>query len=84
MTASDIQSMTVADLRPTIATRRNTSCVSRVRVQIAEVYERGISLLQQVERYKHYLSICNSTPWELLTRVALKARGGIPRSTHPN
>jgi len=74
--------------------------------QIADVYERGISLnviskayglpglrigwiasqdtslLQKVERYKHYLSICNSAPSELLTLVALKARCGILARNH--
>ena len=74
--------------------------------QIADVYERGISLnviskayglpglrigwiasqdtslLQKVERYKHYLSICNSAPSELLTLVALKARGAILARNH--
>jgi aspartate/methionine/tyrosine aminotransferase len=74
--------------------------------QIADVYERGVSLnviskayglpglrigwiasqdtslLQKVERYKHYLSICNSAPSELLTLVALKARGGILARNH--
>ena len=74
--------------------------------QIADIYERGISLnviskayglpglrigwiasqdtslLQKVERYKHYLSICNSAPSELLTLVALKARGAILARNH--
>lgn len=74
--------------------------------QIADIYERGISLnviskayglpglrigwiasqdlslLQKVERYKHYLSICNSAPSELLTLVALKARSGILARNH--
>ena len=74
--------------------------------QIADVYERGISLnviskayglpglrigwiasqdtslLQKVERYKHYLSICNSAPSELLTLVALKARSDILARNH--
>ena len=69
--------------------------------QVADVYERGISLnvmskayglpglrigwlacqdrafLQQCERYKHYLSICNSAPSELLAEIALKARDTI-------
>lgn len=69
--------------------------------QVADVYERGISLnvmsksyglpglrigwlacpdrefLQQCERYKHYLSICNSAPSELLAEIALKAREAI-------
>lgn len=69
--------------------------------QVADVYERGISLnvmsksyglpglrigwlacqdrafLQECERYKHYLSICNSAPSELLAEIALKAREAI-------
>lgn len=69
--------------------------------QIADIYERGISLnvmskayglpalrigwiasqdkdlLQSVERYKHYLSICNSGPSEVLALIALKARETI-------
>ncbi len=74
--------------------------------QIADLYERGVSLnviskayglpglrigwiasqdlslLQKVERYKHYLSICNSAPSELLTLIALKARGSILSRNH--
>jgi aspartate/methionine/tyrosine aminotransferase len=66
--------------------------------QVADAYERGISLnvmsksyglpglrigwlacrdrvfLAECERYKHYLSICNSAPSELLAEIALKAR----------
>ena len=66
--------------------------------QVADVYERGVSLnvmsksyglpglrigwlacqdrafLQACEHYKHYLSICNSAPSELLAEIALKAR----------
>lgn len=69
--------------------------------QIADIYERGISLnvlskayglpglrigwiasqdrdlLQKVERYKHYLSICNSGPSEAMALIALKARDKI-------
>ena len=69
--------------------------------QIADVYEKGISLnvmskayglpglrigwmaskdkevLQSVERYKHYLSICNSAPSEVLSMIALKNRESI-------
>ncbi|KPF81932.1 aminotransferase class I/II-fold pyridoxal phosphate-dependent enzyme [Novosphingobium sp. AAP93] len=69
--------------------------------QVADVYERGVSLnvmsksyglpglrigwlacqdrafLQSCERYKHYLSICNSAPSELLAEIALKARAAI-------
>ena len=69
--------------------------------QIADIYEKGISLnvmskaygmpglrvgwiaspdldlLQKTERYKHYLSICNSAPSERLSLIALKARDQI-------
>ena len=69
--------------------------------QVADVYERGVSLnvmsksyglpglrigwlacqdrafLQECERFKHYLSICNSAPSELLAEIALKAREAI-------
>ncbi|MEM8703269.1 MAG: aminotransferase class I/II-fold pyridoxal phosphate-dependent enzyme [Pseudomonadota bacterium] len=69
--------------------------------QIADIYERGISLnvmskayglpglrigwvasqerdlLQRLERFKHYLSICNSGPSEVLALIALKARRKI-------
>jgi aspartate/methionine/tyrosine aminotransferase len=69
--------------------------------QVADVYERGVSLnvmskayglpglrigwlacrtrafLEECERYKHYLSICNSAPSELLAEIALKAREPI-------
>lgn len=34
-------------------------------------------LLVRFERYKHYLSICNSAPSEMLARIALKARERI-------
>lgn len=69
--------------------------------QIADIYERGVSLnvmskaygfpglrvgwlacqdrdlLVKCERYKHFLSICNSAPSELLAEIALKAREPI-------
>lgn len=69
--------------------------------QIADIYEKGISLnvlskayglpglrvgwiasqdlelLQLVEDYKHYLSMCNSAPSEYLTTVALRNREPI-------
>lgn len=69
--------------------------------QVADVYERGISLnvlskayglpglrigwiatkdhslLQRMERYKHYLSICNSAPSEYLATVALQVKEKI-------
>lgn len=74
--------------------------------QIADIYERGISLnvmskayglpglrigwiasqdnelLQKVERYKHYLSICNSGPSEMLALIALRAREKILARNH--
>ena len=36
-------------------------------------------MLVRFERYKHYLSICNSAPSEVLARIALKAREVILR-----
>jgi aspartate/methionine/tyrosine aminotransferase len=69
--------------------------------QVADVYERGISLnvmskayglaglrigwlacqdramLVRFERFKHFLSICNSAPSEVLARIALKSREKI-------
>lgn len=69
--------------------------------QVADLYERGLSLnvmskayglpglrigwiacqdrdlLVRMERMKHYLSICNSAPSEVLARIALKARDRI-------
>jgi len=69
--------------------------------QVADVYEKGVSLnvmskayglpglrigwiatrdralLQGMERYKHYLSICNSAPSEFLATVALQGRDQI-------
>jgi aspartate/methionine/tyrosine aminotransferase len=69
--------------------------------QVADVYEKGISLnvmskayglpglrigwlsckdhdfLQRCERYKHFLSICNSAPSEALAEIALKHREEI-------
>ena len=74
--------------------------------QIADVYERGLSLnvmskayglpglrigwlatpdselLLRLERYKHYLSICNSAPSERLALIALKARETILTRNH--
>jgi aspartate/methionine/tyrosine aminotransferase len=35
---------------------------------------RDRALLARMERYKHYLSICNSAPSELLAEIALKSR----------
>jgi aspartate/methionine/tyrosine aminotransferase len=74
---------------------------SRRIAQVADIYEKGLSLnvmskayglpglrigwiacrnrdlLLHMERYKHYLSICNSAPSEVLARIALKARDRI-------
>lgn len=38
---------------------------------------RDHELLQRMERHKHYLSICNSRPAEVLATIALKAREPI-------
>lgn len=38
---------------------------------------RDRDLLSRLERAKHYTSICNAAPSEVLARVALKARDGI-------
>ncbi|MCG8639471.1 MAG: aminotransferase class I/II-fold pyridoxal phosphate-dependent enzyme [Desulfobacterales bacterium] len=70
-------------------------------MQVADIYEKGISLnvmskayglpglrigwtasqdkalLLRLERYKHYLSICNSAPSEQLALIALKNRDKI-------
>jgi aspartate/methionine/tyrosine aminotransferase len=70
----------------------------RQMVQVADIYEKGLSLnvmskayglsglrigwiasadralLVKMERFKHYLSICNSAPSEVLARIALKNR----------
>jgi len=69
--------------------------------QVADVYEKGLSLnvmskaygfsglrigwimtkdtklLQKMERYKHYLSICNAAPSERLAIIALRAKDRI-------
>jgi len=74
--------------------------------QIADVYERGISLnvlskayglpglrigwmatqdsdiLLKLERYKHYLSICNSAPSERLAVIALQAQKKLFARNH--
>jgi aspartate/methionine/tyrosine aminotransferase len=74
--------------------------------QIADVYERGLSLnvmskayglpglrigwiasqdkdvLSKMERAKHYLSICNSAPSEILAQIALKSREKILQRNH--
>jgi aspartate/methionine/tyrosine aminotransferase len=73
----------------------------RQTAQIADLYEKGLSLnvmskayglsglrigwiatadralLVKMERLKHYLSICNSAPSEVLARIALKNRASI-------
>lgn len=38
---------------------------------------RDNDMLRRFERYKHYLSICNSAPSEFLARIALKASASI-------
>lgn len=70
-------------------------------VQVAEIYEKGLSLnvlskaygvpglrigwiasqdkdvLLRLERYKHYLSICNSRPSEILAKIVLRNKAQI-------
>ncbi|MBT6036552.1 MAG: aminotransferase class I/II-fold pyridoxal phosphate-dependent enzyme [Kordiimonadaceae bacterium] len=38
---------------------------------------RDHDILQDIERYKHFLTICNSAPSEILSLIALKARDKI-------
>lgn len=38
---------------------------------------RDREILPRLERYKHYLSICNSAPSEVLARIALEHRDSI-------
>ena len=46
-------------------------------LRIGWIMCRDRDLLQKMERYKHYLSICNSAPSEWLTVIALRARETI-------
>ncbi len=46
-------------------------------VRIGWLACREVELLRRCERYKHYLSICNSAPSEVLARIALQAREQI-------
>ena len=46
-------------------------------LRIGWMASRDNDLLQKVEKYKHYLSICNSGPSEALALIALKARDQI-------
>jgi aspartate/methionine/tyrosine aminotransferase len=48
-------------------------------LRIGWVASRDHALLARMESMKHYLSICNSAPSEVLARIALKARDGILR-----
>ena len=46
-------------------------------LRIGWIMSKDIGLLQKMERYKHYLSICNSAPSERLAIIALKAKNQI-------
>lgn len=46
-------------------------------LRIGWIVTKEPELLQKMERYKHYLSICNSAPSERLAIIALKAREKI-------
>lgn len=46
-------------------------------LRIGWIASRDHALLSRMEKTKHYLSICNSRPSEVLAGIALKAREGI-------
>ena len=46
-------------------------------LRIGWIMTKNIELLQKMERYKHYLSICNAAPSEQLAIIALKAKDRI-------
>ena len=46
-------------------------------LRIGWIASRDTDMLQRFERYKHYLSICNSAPGERLAMIALQARERI-------
>lgn len=46
-------------------------------LRIGWIMTKDTDILQKMERYKHYLSICNSAPGERLAIIALKARHQI-------
>lgn len=46
-------------------------------LRIGWIVTRDRAVLQKMERYKHYLSICNSAPSEFLALAALKSRDKI-------
>ena len=48
-------------------------------LRIGWIASRDQTLLARMERMKHYLSICNSAPSEVLARIALKARNQLLR-----
>jgi len=46
-------------------------------LRIGWIASQDTEVLSKMERYKHYLSICNSAPSEYLARIALKVRDTI-------
>ncbi|MEM7279557.1 MAG: aminotransferase class I/II-fold pyridoxal phosphate-dependent enzyme [Pseudomonadota bacterium] len=46
-------------------------------VRVGWLASKDTAFLQRAERYKHYLSICNSAPSERLALIALKARDAL-------
>lgn len=46
-------------------------------LRIGWITSRDRELLSRLERAKHYTTICNSAPSEILARIAIKARGAI-------
>ncbi len=48
-------------------------------LRIGWIAAKDREMLSRMERVKHYLSICNSAPSEVLAQIALKTRNGILR-----
>ena len=46
-------------------------------LRVGWIASKDTNVLQRIERYKHYLSICNSAPSERLAVIALKNRDKI-------
>lgn len=46
-------------------------------LRIGWIVSKDVQILSKMERYKHYLTICNSAPSERLAIIALKARSVI-------
>jgi aspartate/methionine/tyrosine aminotransferase len=68
----------VADLSPTALSVNVTSkALGLPGLRIGWITCRDAELRSRLERAKHYTTICNSAPSEILARIAVKARGPI-------